>query len=141
MMSSFAGVPFVTAKNNTTWCVLLHVRRHELASPRPNELHVTIQISHGSSFRFGEGKGSLASALVLWRDAQDVRQGPYTRESADAPARIGLGRRRHGSCFGPETLGLTALHAIGKSACRGAHWLPFLSRRQFCRGQKSRPER
>ncbi|PYI44384.1 MAG: hypothetical protein DMF12_00035 [Verrucomicrobia bacterium] len=24
---------------------------------------------------------------------------------------------------------------------RGAHWLRLLNRRQFCRGQKSRPER
>src|SRR5678815_4501799 len=32
---------------------------------RPNALRRTIRISHGSSFRFGEKTGAVASALVL----------------------------------------------------------------------------
>ena len=43
--------------------------------------------------------------------------------------------------LGPQTTCLAALHSIGKSPHRGAHWLSVLNRYQFCRGQKSRPER
>src|SRR4029450_303566 len=47
---------------------------------RPNALRRTIRISHGSSFRFGEKTGTVASALVLRRDAQDVWKRFYAGE-------------------------------------------------------------
>src|SRR6266481_5228004 len=107
----------------------------------PNALGKTISISHGQNFRFGEGTGSLASALVLRSDAENVRQRSYSRESADALAGTRVGRRRHGSCPWPQTTSLTALHSTGKSSGRGARRLPILNRRQFCRGQKGWLER
>src|SRR6266487_7148815 len=48
---------------------------------------------------------------------------------------------RHGSRFRPETISLIALHSIGAYSRRSARRLPLLNRRQFCRGQKSRPQR
>src|ERR1051326_965599 len=47
----------------------------------------------------GTGKegSAVASALVLYHDAQDVWQGSDAREDADACAEIGLGRHRNGS--------------------------------------------
>ena len=41
---------------------------------KPNALRETIQLRHGSRFRFGEERRTLASAMVLRRDAQNVRQ-------------------------------------------------------------------
>ena len=50
----------------------------------------------------------------------------------------GVGRDRDGSRSRPETAYLVALHSTRKNPRRGAHRLSFLSRHQFCRGQKSR---
>jgi len=41
---------------------------------------------YGSNFRFGEGTGTVASPLVLQRDAQDVWKRFYTGEDTDAVA-------------------------------------------------------
>src|SRR6266487_2994671 len=108
---------------------------------RPNGPRSTIWFSYGSNFRFGEGTGTVASPLVLRRDAQDVRKRFYTGEDTDAFAWPGVGGHRDGSCSQPQTTCLVALHATRKSACRGAHRLPLLNRCQFCRGQKSGPKR
>jgi hypothetical protein len=40
----------------------------------PNPLRKTKRISYGSNCRVREERGSLASALVLWSDAQDVQK-------------------------------------------------------------------
>src|SRR5207244_6622935 len=101
----------------------------------------TIWISHGSNFRLGEKTGAVAFAVVLRSDAQDVRKRSYSGETADARARTRLGRHRHGSRSRPQTASLPALYSIGKNTHRGAHRLSLLNRHQFCRGQKSWPER
>jgi hypothetical protein len=55
-----------------------------LSAVKTEGLRRTIRISHGSSFRFGEKLGTVASPLVLRRDAQDFRKGFYTGEDPDA---------------------------------------------------------
>src|SRR4030095_6339573 len=108
---------------------------------RPNALRRTIRISHGSSFRFGEKTGTVASALVLRRDAQDVWKRFYAGEDPDAFAQACVGRHCHGSRSRPQTIGFVALNSIGKNPRSTPHRLSLLSRHQFCRGQKSRLER
>src|SRR6266508_612155 len=44
--------------------------RAESPASGPNALRGTIQISHGSNFRFGDETSAVASALVLWSHAQ-----------------------------------------------------------------------
>jgi hypothetical protein len=89
----------------------------------------------------GLEKKEVASALVLRSDAQDVWKRSYACDGADAFAGARVGRHPHGSRSGPEAVNLVALHSTGKNPRRGAHRLSFLSRYQFCRGQKSRLER
>jgi len=45
------------------------------------------------------------------------------------------------AALGRKATCLVALHSTGKNPRRGACRLSFLNRCQFCRGQKSRPER
>jgi hypothetical protein len=85
--------------------------------------------------------GTLASALVLWRNAQNVRQRSHPGEAADARAGARLGRHRHGSWPRAETTSIPALHPVGESANSVPHRLPFLNRHQFCRGHKRGFER
>ena len=47
---------------------------------------------HGSSFRFGEERRSVASTVVLRRDAQNVRERFHAGKDPDAFARTRLGR-------------------------------------------------
>ena len=83
----------------------------------------------------------MASALVLRGDAQNAWERSYAGEDSDASARPRLGWDSHGNGARTEASCLVALHSTGQNPRRGAHWLPFLSRRQFCRGQKSGSER
>ena len=70
---------------------------------KPNASLKTIQIRHGSSFRFREERRTVAFAMVLRRDAQNVRERFYPGKDSDAlPALVwggiametALGRRR-----------------------------------------------
>src|SRR6266481_678061 len=109
----------------------------KLRTLRPDELRKTIRISYGSNCGFGEKAGTVASALVLWSHAQNVRKRSYACESVDAFTQVRLGRDRHGSCSWPQATCLIALHSTGKNSGCGSRRLPILNRRQFCRGQKS----
>src|SRR6266487_122377 len=130
-MSIFAAVPFIPRKITHRGGCSYTSAALTFGRPRPNALGKTIWIRHGSCFRLGEKAGTVASALVLRRDAQNVRKRSDAGESADAFARAGVGRRRHGSRSRPQMTCLIALHSIGKSARRGARRLPILNRRQF----------
>src|SRR5919106_2991057 len=79
-----------------------------------------LSIRHGSSFRFGEERRTVASAVVLRRDAQNVRKRFYAGKGSDAFARTRLGRYRHGSGARPQTTCLVALHTTWKNPRRGA---------------------
>jgi len=71
----------------------------------------------------------VAFAVVLRRDAQNVREGFYAGKDPDAFARARLGRHRHGSRSRPKTNCLIALHPVGKSPSRVAGRMSFLNRR------------
>src|SRR5438046_10671819 len=111
-MSIFAAVPFIPRKITHRGGCSYTSAALTFGRPRPNALGKTIWIRHGSRFRLGEKAGTVASALVLWSDAQNVRKRSYAGESADALARSGVGRHRHGSSSRPETISLIALHSI-----------------------------
>jgi hypothetical protein len=64
---------------------------------KPNASLKTIQIRHGSSFRFREERRTVAFAMVLRRDAQNVRERFYPGKDSDAFTRARLGRHYHGS--------------------------------------------
>ena len=88
----------------------------------------TIQIRHGSSFRFGKEIRTVAFAVVLRRNAKNVRERFHAGKDPDAFARARLERHRHGSRARPQTNCLVALHSIGKSQSRGAGRMSFLNR-------------
>ena len=104
---------------------------------KPNASLKTIQIRHGSSFRFREERRTVAFAMVLRRDAQNVRERFYPGKDSDAFARTCLGRHRNGSDNWPQTTCLAALHSARENPRRGARRLSFLNRCQFCRRQKA----
>src|SRR5215470_272493 len=116
-------------------------RHRSFGTSSPNTFRHTKHISHGSNFWPGEKSGAVASALVLWGDAQNVRKRPYAGEDTDALARPRLGRHSHGSRGGAKTACFSALLSIGKNPRSRSYRVSVLSRRQFCRGQKSRSER
>jgi len=95
---------------------------------KPNSWRKTIQIRDGSSFRFGKEIRTVAFAVVLPRNAKNVRGRFYAGKDPDAFARARLERHRHGSRARPQTNCLVALHSIGKSQSRGAGRMSFLNR-------------
>src|SRR5581483_3677094 len=107
----------------------------------PNTPRETKPISYGSNRRVREERRSMASALVLRSDAQDVQQRSHPGQDPDASSQSGLGRDRYGNCAEPQAPGVTALYPIESSPCCSPCWLPVLNRRQFCGRQKSRSER
>jgi len=73
-MSIFAAVPFIPRKITHRGGCSYTSAALTFGRPRPNALGKTIWIRHGSRFRLGEKAGTVASALVLRRDAQNVRK-------------------------------------------------------------------
>src|SRR5437667_76025 len=71
-MSIFAAVPFIPRKITHRGGCSYTSAALTFGRPRPNALGKTIWIRHGSRFRLGEKAGTVASALVLRRDAQKV---------------------------------------------------------------------
>src|SRR6185369_14960487 len=67
-------------------------------------------------FRVREKSGALASALVLYRDAQDVWEGFDAGQATDATAWPRLGWYRDGSRAGPEAQSFVAVYSTRESA-------------------------
>ena len=85
-------------------------------------------LTDDSSLWFGKEAGTVAFALVLRRDAQDVWQRAHAGEAADARARHYMGQHCHGGGPEQEEASVTALHSIGESANRIPSGLSLLSR-------------
>src|SRR5438132_12643552 len=73
-MSIFAAVPFIPRKITHRGGCTYTSAALTFGRPRPNALGKTIWIRHGSRFRLGEKAGTVASALVLRRDAPTLRK-------------------------------------------------------------------
>lgn len=82
----------------------------------------------------------MASALVLWRYAEDVQQRTNASQITDAQAGIGLGQHRDGGRIGEKAPSVAALHSVSKGADGSPRGLSVLNRHQFCRGQKGRAD-
>src|SRR5262245_50917378 len=106
---------------------LVQLTAIELWAPRPNAVRATKEISHGSNSGFGEKSGTVASALVLRRDAQNVRKRSDACEGPDAFAGVGVGRNRNGSRSRSKTSSFVAVHPIRKNPRSGTYRLSVLS--------------
>ena len=84
----------------------------------------------------------MASALVLRRNVQNVWERSYAGEGPDALSRpfIWGGIVMKGALGRKRLVSLRYIQ-LGRIRRRSAHRLSVLNGHQFCRGQKSRPER
>src|SRR5688500_8124520 len=78
-------------------------------------------------FGIREESGAAALAMVVYHDAQDVRQGFDAGEATDAAGGTDLGQHRDGGRAWPEAESVVAVYSAREGADRRAHWVSVLS--------------